>query len=54
MIICKTNLCLLLDNSLAYVMEEKAEDLFPYFSKAIEDNKDNYDKFLKELTLRIF
>ena len=49
MIICKTNLCLLLDNSLAYVMEEKAEDLFPYFSKAIEDNKDNYDKFLKEL-----
>ena len=49
MIICKKNLCALLDNSLAYVTDEKAEDLFPLFKEAIEDNKTVYDSFVKEL-----
>ena len=47
--ICKENLCALLDNSLAFVNEEKCEDLSPLFVKAIEDNKESFDAFVKEL-----
>ena len=47
--ICKTNLCDLLDNSLAYVQGEKYEDLAPLFTKAIEDNKTAFDSYVKEL-----
>ena len=49
MMICKNDLCALLDNSLAFVMEEKADDLLPLFSKAIEDNKETFNSFVKEL-----
>ena len=49
MMICKNDLCALLDNSLAFVMEEKADDLFTLFSKAIEDNKETFNSFVKEL-----
>ena len=47
--ICKSDLCNLLDNSLAFVNEEKGEDLFPLFAKAIDNNKEVFDKFLLEL-----
>ena len=47
--ICKNDLCALLDNSLAIVIEEKDIDLFPFFAKAIEDNKDTFNNFVKEL-----
>ena len=49
MMICKNDLCALLDNSLAIVIEEKDIDLFPFFAKAIEDNKDTFNNFVKEL-----
>ena len=47
--ICKSDLCNLLDNSLAFVNEEKGEDLFPLFAKAIENNQEVFDRFLAEL-----
>ena len=49
MMICKNDLCALLDNSLAIVIEEKDVDLFPFFAKAIEDNKETFNEFVKEL-----
>lgn len=49
MMICKNDLCALLDNSLAIVIEEKDIDLFPFFAKAIEDNKDTFNNFVKDL-----
>ncbi len=49
MIICKKNLCALLDNSLAYVTDDVAENLLPLFKEAIEDNEEAYKSFVKEL-----
>ena len=47
--ICKNDLCSLLDDSLAYVLGEKVEGLALLFSKAIEDNKQSFDSFVTEL-----
>ena len=47
--ICKENLCSLLENSLAYVLEEKPEDLELSFVKAIEDDKRAYQSFVFSL-----
>lgn len=47
--ICKNNLCSLLDASLAYVLEEKVKDLEPLFAKAIEDNSQAYQSFVYSL-----
>ena len=47
--ICKSDLCALLDNSLAYVLGEKADDLELVFTKAIEENKQNYQSFVFSL-----
>lgn len=47
--ICKENLCSLLENSLAYVLEEKPEDLELSFVKAIEDDKQAYQSFVFSL-----
>ncbi len=47
--ICKENLCALLDNSLAYVTDDVAENLLPLFKEAIEDNEEAYKSFVKEL-----
>lgn len=47
--ICKSDLCNLLDNALAFVNEEKGEDLFPLFAKAFENDKAVFDSFEKEL-----
>ena len=49
MMICKNDLCSLLDDSLAYVLGEKVEGLALLFSKAIEDNKQSFDSFVTEL-----
>ena len=49
MMICKSNLCSLLDSSLAYVLGEKVEGLELVFSKAVEDNKQNFNAFVAEL-----
>lgn len=49
MMIYKNNLCELLDNSLVYVLDDKEIDLYPYFKKAIEDNKDAFSSFIKKL-----
>ena len=49
MIICKKNLCALLDNSFAYVTDDVAENLLPLFKEAIEDNEEAYKSFVKEL-----
>ena len=49
MMICKNNLCSLLDASLAYVLEEKVKDLEPLFAKAIEDNSQAYQSFVYSL-----
>ena len=49
MIICKKNLCALLDNSLAYVTDDVAENLLPLFKETIEDNEEAYKSFVKEL-----
>lgn len=49
MIICKKNLCALLDNSLAYVTDDVAENLLPLFKEAIEDNEEAYKSFINEL-----
>ena len=47
--ICKNDICALLENSLAFVNEENAQDLFPLFAKAIENNKDSFDRFIDKL-----
>lgn len=47
--ICKSDLCNLLDNALAFVNEEKGEALFPLFAKAFENDKAVFDSFEKEL-----
>ena len=49
MMICKNDLCALLEKSLAYVLGEKVEDLEPIFNKAIEDNKTAYQSFVMSL-----
>ena len=49
MIICKKNLCALLESSLALVNSEKANDPAPLFKEAIEDNQLAYETFIKEL-----
>ena len=49
MMICKNDLCSLLDDSLAYVLGEKVEGLALLFNKAIEDNKQSFDSFITEL-----
>lgn len=47
--ICKSDLCNLLDNALAFVNEEKGEALFPLFAKAFGNDKAVFDSFEKEL-----
>ena len=47
--ICRDDLCLLLDASLKHVNDYNDEDLFPIFSKAIEDNPNKYQTFIKGL-----
>ena len=49
MILCKKDLCAFLDNSLAYVNEDKVEDLLPLFTKAIDNNEANFNSFVNEL-----
>ena len=44
--ICKENLCSLLENALAYVLNEEVEDLEGAFTKAVEDNKQAYQSFV--------
>ena len=48
--ICKNDLCALLDNSLAFVHGEKVEDLPLLFAKAIENNKEACDQFIRQLS----
>ena len=48
--ICKNDLCALLDNSLAFVHGEKIEDLALLFAKAIENNKEACDQFIRQLS----
>lgn len=43
--ICRNDLCNLLDNSLAFVIEEKDVDLLPFFEKAIEKNEKAFESF---------
>lgn len=45
MMICRNDLCNLLDNSLAFVIEEKDVDLLPFFEKAIEKNEKAFESF---------
>ena len=47
--ICRNDLCNLLDNSLAFVIEEKDIDLLPFFEKAIDSNKKAFESFNNEL-----
>lgn len=49
--ICRDNLCKLLDASLTYVNGNNNEDLFPLFSEAIENNRNNYQAFISELNI---
>ena len=49
MMICRNDLCNLLDNSLAFVIEEKDIDLLPFFEKAIDSNKKAFESFNNEL-----
>lgn len=45
MMICKNNLCALLDGSLAFVLGEKVDNLEQLFSKAVEDNRQAFYSF---------
>ena len=45
MIICKNDLCALLDGSLAFVLGEKVDNLEQLFSKAVEDNSQAFYSF---------
>ena len=47
--ICKENLCSLLENALAYVLNEEVKDLEGAFTKAVEDNKQAYQSFVSSL-----
>lgn len=47
--ICKENLCSLLENALAYVLNEEVIDLEGAFTKAVEDNKQAYQSFVLSL-----
>lgn len=47
--ICKENLCSLLENALAYVLNEEVGDLEGSFAKAVEDNKRAYQSFVLSL-----
>ena len=49
MTICKNDLCALLDNSLAYVLDENADGLELSFTKAIEENKQIFASFVSSL-----
>ena len=45
----RKDLCALLENSLAFVIDEKANDLFPLFKKAVADDKNTYESFINGL-----
>ena len=45
----RKDLCALLENSLAFVIDEKANDLFPLFKKAVADDKNAYESFINGL-----
>ena len=45
MMICKNDLCSLLDSSLAFVLGEKVNNLEELFSKAVEDNSQAFYSF---------
>ena len=45
MMICKNDLCALLDGSLAFVLGEKVDNLEQLFSKAVEDNRQAFYSF---------
>ena len=45
MMICKNDLCALLDGSLAFVLGEKVDNLEQLFSKAVEDNSQAFYSF---------
>ena len=45
MMICKNDLCALLESSLAFVLGEKADNLKQLFSKAVEDNSQAFYSF---------
>ena len=49
MMICKNDLCCLLDKSLAYVLGEKADDLEPCFAKAVVDDRQVFYSYTFEL-----
>lgn len=45
MMICKNDLCALLEGSLAFVLGEKVDNLEQLFSKAVEDNRQAFYSF---------
>ena len=45
MMICKNDLCALLESSLAFVLGEKADNLEQLFRKAVEDNSQAFYSF---------
>ena len=45
----RKDLCALLENSLAFVIDEKANDFFPLFKKAVADDKNAYESFINGL-----
>lgn len=51
MMICKSDLCCLLEKCLAYVLDEKADDLERSFAKAITDDSLAYRSFILSLNI---
>ena len=49
MMICKNDLCALLEKSLAYVLGEKVEDLEPSFAKAIVNDRQVFHSYASAL-----
>ena len=49
MTICKNDLCCLLDKSLAYVLDEKSDDLESCFAKAVVNDRQTYLSFVNSL-----
>ena len=49
MMICKSDLCCLLEKSLAYVLGDKVDDLERSFAKAIADDSLAYRSFILSL-----
>ena len=49
MMICKNDLCALLDKSLLYVLGEKVDDLELVFNKAIGNDYQEYSTFARAL-----